>query len=154
MATTLSMKDPNPGIWFKFDESDPKSGEIALRPLNSERRKEIRKKAIKKRVEYKHGQRFPVEEPDDDLFSELVWDYSIVDWSGLVDDAGNEIPCTLENKVFLMRKHIGFARFVSAKLEELSDGYENQLSIENANLSSGSHGSETRTNQTATSAEK
>ena len=61
MGTKLSMTNPNPGIWFRFDENDPESGEVAIRPLNPAKREEIRKKSVKKRVEYKHGQRFEVE---------------------------------------------------------------------------------------------
>ena len=154
MATTFNMTDPNPGIWFKFNPDDPESGEISLRPQNAEQRNKTRKKAVKDRVEYKQGQRFEVQDVDDELFSELVWDYSIVDWSGLVDDKGKQIECTTENKVFLMRNHIGFARFVAEKLGELSEGYAERLELENENLSKGSSASGTRTNRTAKNAEK
>lgn len=149
MTTKLSMTEPNPGIWFKFDENDPESGEVGIRPLNPARREEIRKKSVKKRVEYKKGQRFEVEDVNDDLFSELLWDYSITGWNGLVDDDGKEIPCTSENKVFLMRNHVGFARFIGDKMERLSEEYEGRLSVENENLSKGSSGSGTQTDQTA-----
>ena len=154
MATTFNMSDPNPGFWFKFNPDDPESGEISLRPQNAEQRNKTRKKAVKDRVEYKQGQRFEVQDVDDELFSELVWDYSIVDWSGLVDDKGKQIECTTENKVFLMRNHIGFARFVAEKLGELSEGYAERLELENENLSKGSSVSGTRINRTVKSAEK
>jgi hypothetical protein len=154
MATKLSMAEPNPGIWFKFDENDPESGEVGIRPLNPATREEIRKKCVKKRVEYKHGQRFPVEDVNDDLFSEMLWDYSITGWTDLVDDNGKEIEVTPENKVFLMRNHVGFARFVGDKMEKLSEEYEGKLSVENQNLSKGSSGSVTPTNQTAKDAKK
>jgi hypothetical protein len=100
-------------------------------------------------VEYKHGQRFEVEDVNDDLFSELLWDYSITDWTGLVDDDGTEIPCTPEKKVFLMKNHVGFGRFIGDKMEKLASEYEGRLSVENQNLLKGSSGSVTQTNQTA-----
>jgi hypothetical protein len=114
MATKLSMSDPNPGIWFKFDDNDPESGDIGIRPLNQAKRDEIRKKAIKKRIEYKHGQRFEVEELDDDKFSELLWDYSITGWNNLEDDDG-PIPVTPDG--FDRIDDIGF-------LHALMDGWQ------------------------------
>lgn len=152
MATKLSMSDPNPGIWFKFDDNDPESGDIGIRPLNQAKRDEIRKKAIKKRIEYKHGQRFEVEELDDDKFSELLWDYSITGWNNLEDDDGKPIECNSESKLFLMRNHVGFARFIGEKMEKLAEDYEKQLTAERENLSKGSSASGTRKNQTATAA--
>ena len=154
MATQFNLSDPNPGIWFKFDDSNPESGEIALRPQNADQRAKTRKTAIKNRVEYNHGQRYEVQDIDEDLFSELIWDYSIADWSGLVDDKGKDIPCTAENKSFLMKNHIGFARFVSEKLEEISEEYADKLELENKNLSKGSCASGTRASQAAKNAGK
>lgn len=149
MGTKLSMTDPNPGIWFKFDDNDPESGEVAIRPLNPAKREEIRKRCVKRRVEYKHGQRFEVDDVNDDLYSELLWDYSITGWNGLVDDDDKEIPCTAENKVYLMKNHVGFARFIGDKMERLAEEYEGRMSVANENLSKGSGGSGTRTGQTA-----
>src|SRR6056297_1159072 len=154
MGTKLSMTDPNPGIWFRFDENDPESGEVAIRPLNPAKREAIRKKAVKKRVEYKHGQRFEVEDVNDDLSSELLWDYSITGWNDLVDDDGKPIACTSENKVFLMKNHVGFARFIGDKMERLAEEYEGKLTAENQNLSKGSSASETRADQAAKPAKK
>ena len=154
MATKLSMKDPNPGIWFKFDEADPESGEICIRPLNPEKREEIRNKTVKKKEKFKHGQRFTYEETNDDLFARLVWDYSIADWSGLVDDDGNEIVCNIENKVFFMRNHVGFAGFVSDKMAELAERYETEITIENENLLRGSDVSVTQSDRPAKTAKK
>jgi hypothetical protein len=154
MGTKLSMSNPNPGIWFRFDENDPESGEVAIRPLNPAKREEIRKKAVKKRVEYKHGQRFEVEDVNDDLFSELLWDYSITGWSDLVDDDGKPIECNSENKVFLMKNHVGFARFIGDKMERLAEEYEGKMTAENQNLPKGSDGSGTRTGQAVKPAKK
>ena len=154
MATKLSIKDPNPGFWFKFDENDPESGSVCLRVVNEAKRNEIKKRCVKKRVEYKHGQRFEVEDGNDDLFSELLWDYCIADWEGLQDDDGNDIPVTVEQKVFLMKNHVGFAKFVSASMEKINEDYESRLNAETENLFQGSVGSETRKNRAVKNAGK
>ena len=138
MGTKFSMKDPNPGIWFKFDEEDPNSGEIAIRTLNVAKRHEIRKKTVKKRVEYKHGQRFEVEDQNEDLFSELLWDYILADWHGLEEeDTGKPIECTTENKVFLMQNNVGFAAFVNQCMEIVNEGIEDRTKAAVGNLQSG-----------------
>ena len=154
MATKLSMKDPNPGIWFKFNDNDDDSGEICLRVLTPEKRDEFREKAIKKREKFKHGQRYVIENVNDDLFSKLMWDYSISEWSGLVDDDDADIECNADNKVYLMRNHIGFASFVGDKMTEMSERYESEVTLENENLSKGSAASGTPKDPVAKSAKK
>jgi CRISPR/Cas system-associated protein Cas7 (RAMP superfamily) len=124
MATKFSMKDPNPGVWFKFDEKDPESGEICIRPVNASKRREMLKKCIKDCVEYKKGQRFEYQETNDDLYSELLWDYVITDWRSLEDDEDKPIECTKENKVKLMLENIGFAHFVGSCMEIVNEDIE------------------------------
>jgi hypothetical protein len=142
MGTKFDLKNPNPGAWFKFNEDDPASGEICIRAVNTAKRREIQKKCIKQRVEYKHGQRFEFTESDDDLFSEMLWDYVIADWHDLEDDDGKPIECTKENKVFLMLNNVGFALFVNECLEKVNADLENRVKKENEDLSKGSTASE------------
>lgn len=47
---------------------------------------------------------------------ELIWDYAIVDWEGLLDKNGQPIPVTLENKLKLMQNQC-FARFAGRCLQ-------------------------------------
>lgn len=141
MGTKFSIKDPNPGVWFKFDDNDPESGEIRIRSINHDRRQEIQRKCIKKKVEYKHGQRFEYQDTDDDLFSQMIWDYSIAEWAKLEDDDGKELPCDLDTKVFLMKNNVGFAQFVGQCLDQLNDDEENRVARLKKNLSNGSNGS-------------
>ena len=154
MTTKLSMNDPNPGIWFKFDDNDPESGDICIRILNPEKREEIRNRAVKKREKFKHGQRYEIEDMNEELYTRLLWDYSIVAWENLVDDDGKTIECNADNKVFLMQNHVGFASFVGEKINSLSERYETEINVENENLLKGSGGSSTQTNQVAKSAKK
>lgn len=127
MATIFSVKDPNPGVYFKFDENDPDSGEIRIRAVNAAKRTEIQKKCVKKKIEYKHGQRFEYQDTNDDLFSELLWDYSIMEWNNLEDEEGVKIPCNKEMKLFLMQNNVGFAQFVSQCLEKLNEEEESRV---------------------------
>jgi hypothetical protein len=141
MTTVFSTKDPNPGVWFKFDKNDPESGEIRIRAVNQAKRSEIQKKCVKKKVEYKHGQRFEYTDTKDDLFSEMLWEYSIAEWSGLVDDDGKELVCDTETKVFLMQNNVGFARFVSDCLDKLNEDEENRIARVKKTSLTGSPGS-------------
>ncbi len=141
MATKFSLTDPNPGVWFKFDDSDPGSGEIRIRVLNALKREEIQKACVKTRDIYKQGQRYVTSDTNDALFSEMLWDYSIVEWNGLEDDAGIPLPCDTETKVKLMRENVGFSLFVSRCLEKLNDEEENRVAMIEKNFSSGSNGS-------------
>ena len=127
MATKLSKKDPNPGTWFKFDEDDPESGEICIRAVNDKKRREIDKKCRKKQEIFRKGQRYEKEEIDDALFSEMLWDYVIADWKGLLDDDDNPIECTKDNKVFWMQNSPGFAAFVNDCSELVHDRLEDRL---------------------------
>jgi hypothetical protein len=47
---------------------------------------------------------------------ELIWDYAIQAWEGILDKNGNPIPCTTENKIKLMNIPV-FSRFVSRCLD-------------------------------------
>ena len=141
MATVFSLRDPNPGVWFKFDETDPESGEIRIRAMNNEQRKKLQKECNKKRVEYKHGQRFEVTDVNDDKFSELLWDYWIVEWNGLEDDDRTPLLCGPETKAKLMQTNVGFAQFVGKCLELLAEQEEERVARIEKNLLSEPKGS-------------
>jgi len=141
MATVFSLRDPNPGVWFKFDDTDPESGEIRIRAMNNEQRKKLQKECNKKRVEYKHGQRFEVTDVNDDRFSELLWDYCIVEWNRLEDDNGAVLICDSETKASLMQTNVGFAQFVGKCLEILAEQEEDRVARIEKNLLSESKGS-------------
>jgi hypothetical protein len=129
MATVFSIKDPNPGVWFKFDEDDPESGEIKLRAANTAKLDEIDKLSLKRRVEYVKGQRFEVYDKNEDLHSELLWDYVIVEWDKLEDEDQKPIPCNTETKLKLMRENIGFSLFVSNCLNKLKELDKSRVSV-------------------------
>lgn len=132
MGTRFSLVDPNPGVWFSFNEDDADSGRICVRVMNEAERRKIRKATTKKIL--KRGQW--VEDINDDKFSEMLWDYCIVDWEGLEDDAGKPIECSRENKLKLIREHVGFQFFVSTCIERVTEQIENQLEVVEKNSSS------------------
>lgn len=97
-----------------------------LRVCASDDARSIRKQVTKRKIEYKENgarqmQRIEFEQIDDDRYSELLWNFCIVNWEGFVDKNGEIIACTTENKILLMRRSIKFARFVAAKLELLAE---------------------------------
>lgn len=116
------MKFPtnNPGTWFLFDEARPELGRVCVRLCNGGALEEIDAKTVTMEAEYRKGQRYQYPKVDDKRRSELVWDYSIVDWEGVEDEQGTPIPCTKDNKALLMRNSMEFAVFVGDCLEKLN----------------------------------
>jgi hypothetical protein len=128
------MSDLNPGAWFRFDESDPESGKICVRTINNEKLAEIRNKTIKTKVEYRGDNRHEYHEIDHTARDNIIWDYCIVDWRGLVDDNDKPIECNFENKVKLMNGHIGFSLFVDNCLNRLNQQNEIYAEYREKNL--------------------
>ena len=143
MATVFSIKDPNPGAWFKFNDDDPESGEIRVRAVNQTKRAEIQKKCVKHKTEYKNGQRFEYTDTNDEMFSEMLWDYTIVEWNNLEDDDGATLVCDKETKLKLMYENVGFSQFVSNCLSILNEIEEERVAKVTANLSKGQNVLET-----------
>ena len=128
MKTFAIEGDLNPGSWFYFDEKDESTG-VKIRVMNQTAMNEMTSATRKFTVEYKSSgrgkpkERFEFYKPIENaetVESEMMHDYSVVDWKGIVDSTGAEIPCTKENKVKLMQGSIDFFRFVSARNSEYS----------------------------------
>lgn len=129
----FNLQDLNPGTKFFFDEDNESEGFLTLRILPNDVRDDIKSRAIKKRAEYKKGQRYEFNEFNEDLFAEEVWEYSIQDWGGVYDENGTEIPCTKENKIMLMNKSPIFARFYEDRLVILRELIEKQAKVSEKN---------------------
>lgn len=124
----FDLDDLNPPVWFDHPKNNAR---IQVRTVSVEELERIRKKTVKRRTEYRRGQRFEVEDTNDKLERELTWDYSIVDWEGILDASESPIECTTENKVLLMTKAPGFAGWVTNCLEQLNQDFgERQESAE------------------------
>jgi len=116
----FDLENLNPGVFFPFDEDDG-SGGVTIRLASAEALSKIEKACVKKKVEYRKGQRFEVFSEDRKKRSDMIWDYVIVGWEGVTDLEDKEIQCTPENKALLMGKSTKFSSFVTKCLEKLTD---------------------------------
>lgn len=134
----VDIENLNPGTWFYFDKESPEDGGVCIRVISNEMMREIQKATQVWKSEVKQigrgrpAQRFegwqPVENAADIEF-EMTWDYCIVDWKGVIDMNGTEIPCTKENKVKLMSGSVKFSTFIGEcirKLNEAAGLYEEE----------------------------
>lgn len=138
MAMEVNFDELNPGTFFPFDEDaetpEAKKEGVTLRVLTQEKLDEIRRKTQKKLskiagspprhityYEYKTG-------GEEEEFM-LTWDYCIINWHG-VTSKGQQIPCTTENKVKLMKGSPEFSGFIlkcSTKLNQAMGLEEEEL---------------------------
>lgn len=117
----FNLNELNPGTFFFFDEDNPEEGGVEMRLATAGVIEEIEKKVTKKKIIWKRGQKFEDVTRDEKLYSDLLWDYVIVDWKGIIDDStGEEIPCTKENKSVLMRGSVKFSAFIGDCIEQLT----------------------------------
>ena len=127
----LDLDNLNPGVFFPFDEDgDDKSG-VTIRLANGETLDEINKKCTKKKEVFRRGVRNEVITDNEELRSQMLWEYVIIDWNGLIDDkTGDEIPCTEENKTKIMRGSVMFSSFIGECVEKLTadtESYQEDL---------------------------
>jgi len=122
----FDLKNLNESARFYWPESN-KTEWVDLRNIPIGEIRKLRKIAVKKEVEYYRPDnsderpfRYEVENIDDEKFSEYLWDYQISDWH-ITDPDGNDIPCTLENKMLLMSNSMEFADWVVNCLNQLGE---------------------------------
>jgi len=137
MTFKINLEELNPGTFFSFDKENPDEG-ITLRVLNHEALNEISKKTQIRRSEVKGDPptRFDYmeyREGGQEKEFALTWDYCIIDWKGVVDQNGNEIPCTSENKVKLMSGSVSFSDFVVKCTRKLNEASINQEKVREGN---------------------
>ena len=126
------------GEWFTFFRSEirengdvnyldpePDAGRVCLRIADAEAVERIQAQTRKKKAEFvpnpKTRQMERVEYEDQTpsqkkAENDMIWDYAITEWEGILDKNGDEIPCTPENKARLMNVPV-FARFVGRCLQ-------------------------------------
>lgn len=125
-GSVFCMDDLNPGQSFEMEGG----GVVYLRVCAGDDLRDIRKKTVKKQKEYKkidgNLQRLTFEEVDDDLQSQMIWDFCIVKWENFFDAAGNPIPCTTENKLKLMGRSLTFSKFVGECLTTIRGTLETE----------------------------
>ena len=132
----INLSNPNPPTKFFFDEEDHSRGWVELRICAPEEMGKIDKQTIKKRNEYRRGQRYEIEDINEKARNRLLWDVLIYDWGGIVDENDKQIKCTTENKVMLMDTVAKFAMFVGIKMDELTEGIGDEAEEQEKNSSS------------------
>jgi hypothetical protein len=133
MGSIFSEKQD--GTWFLYDESNPQSAEICIRKLSLEEIKEIRKLFVVKKSQFKNFtgrdyKRFEWEETDNDGLNEYTWTKCIAGWRRVLDENGNERPCTEENKLYLMYKVPEFSTWVLKCIQALNTSEDEQEETE------------------------
>lgn len=135
----FDMGNLNPPAWFYFDDSDPSQGKVLLRVCSGTDLDDINRKTSKKQPpEYRRGNRYEIpDKVDEKRRAEMLWDFMIVDWEGVLDQNGYEIKCTPDNKNKLMRESVAFATFIASSLDKLTaDITKYQEEVEKNSLSS------------------
>lgn len=117
MAMKIDLENMNPGVTFYFDKADEAGGHIVLRVLSGKTLEKITNRCRQKRIEVKGSPPTRFEYLDfkkggEEKEFELTWDYCLMDWQGVVDKNGTDIPCTPENKILLMKGSPMFSKFV------------------------------------------
>jgi hypothetical protein len=118
---TVIDLDEGTAKWFEMEGG----GRVQLKTLTVAEFREIQKKTVKKRVDYKKVEgspgRFEYETVDQELQNELYWDAVIVNWENFSDKDKKPIPCTRDNKVLLMSRSKKFLDFVVESLKTLTE---------------------------------
>jgi len=125
----FDLENLNPGTKFFFDETDELKGSVTIRVCAGDDLRAIRKQSSKKKVEYRRGQRIEYPDTNEVVENELLWDFCIVDWDGVLDKNGGNILCTKANKVLLMGKSPSFSKFVGDKLSILAELEEEEKEV-------------------------
>lgn len=127
MPTIIDISDKPAGYWFDLEGG----GRIQLRPMNVDILKDVRKQTIKRKVEYKRvdgkAERFEIEDINEDLQSELFWDYVIMAWENLLDADEKPIPCTKENKMLLLTHSAKFVAVINEALRKITEDEDIKL---------------------------
>jgi hypothetical protein len=104
------------GRWFEYAPGV----EIKIRPLTGETLRDVRKPAVKVKMEVDPRSRKMVsaETVDDELLENLLADYLIEDVKGIGGDDGQPLSLTTENKRLIL-DHIPLREFVWASAQSL-----------------------------------
>jgi len=140
----FDLESGSKGDWFRFFESKVEDGKIiylepqedagqvcvriadvdTLEKIQSQTRTRKEENVWNKDTRQYHHVAYTSQTPEQEKKErEKIWDHAIVDWKGILDSKGNEIPCTLENKMKLMSNPM-FARFMGRCFELITGNAE------------------------------
>jgi len=98
MPLKLTKQQSTDGRWFKFNSDI----EFKVRPLLATTVREIETSAQTGRQIADPRNKRLVPEIDEKKREDLLTDYLLEDWKGVIDEEDNQVPITLENKKALM----------------------------------------------------
>jgi hypothetical protein len=144
MAFKFDLESGSKGEWFPFFGSklksdgsgeyefldpEPDSGKVKIRIADMEEvekihavtRKRVSDNVFNPKTRSMERLVYVDQTPEQEKKErEMIWDYAIEDWEGILDAKGKPIPCTLENKMKLMNIPV-FARFIGRCLQLLTE---------------------------------
>jgi hypothetical protein len=125
MAVFDFEKESQTGVWFDLAGG----GRVKLRTPGFSEWRKIRAATVHREPFVHMIDGKPVvlnrEQIDEDSLLEMQWDESIIEWEGIFDGNGNEIPCTKEMKTALMTMRSPIFRdFYAEKMKTLMDAEE------------------------------
>jgi hypothetical protein len=109
----------NEGTWFYFDSIDESIGGVCLRIMAPSEEDRINKLTTKKTRKPIRGVMTLIEDTNEKLRNELLYDYWIVDWKNIQLD-GKKMECDKTNKLKMMEVP-EFAKFILDKLLDLNE---------------------------------
>ena len=111
----IKFKAPNEGLFFHWPgaKNSKDKGGITVRALNVKTLAEINKAITTTEEEVQGAKIVSRDVIDKDLREAMIVDYCIIDWTGLTDEEGKDLPCTKANKLKLMREHPVFPDFAN-----------------------------------------
>jgi len=135
----IDSKRPTPGTWFQFPGDEAK---LCLRLLTGFRVRQIERETQTISYTYNSGTRFEDVVIDHEGRQARVWDETIVDWSGIADEAGKPLPCDRASKTLLMSQSVAFSNFYLDRMVELGRALAAEEAEEEKNSSASPSGSE------------
>jgi hypothetical protein len=115
----------NAPVKFYYGKGKKEWVELRNIPLSEVRK--IKETCVTTEVEYwrpdgssERPHRYEVDKSDIQKLDSMLWDYQIADWC-LLDNDGNAIDCTLENKLLLMGHSTEFLEWVLDCLKTLAE---------------------------------
>jgi hypothetical protein len=133
----FDLESGSKGDWFRFFESkveegktiysepEADAGRVCVRVADAETLEKIQAETRTRKSEniwnkdtrqYHHTTYYDQTPTQEKKEREMIWDHAIVDWENIIDSKGNQISCTLENKMKLMSNPM-FARFIGRCFE-------------------------------------
>ncbi len=140
----FDLESGSKGDWFRFFESkvedgktiylepEADAGRVCVRVADAETLEKIQAETRTRKSEniwnkdtrqYHHTVYYDQTSAQEKKEREMIWDHAIVDWENIIDSQGNQIPCTLENKMKLMSNSM-FARFIGRCFELITGNAE------------------------------